>query len=71
MKKIMSILNWCKKQEEQILSNLDKKRYIIELLEQLAKDTKEYLIDDYFVDYIKKRLTKLNETKIRDIYKDV
>lgn len=67
----MNIFNWCKNQEEQILSNIQKKEYIIQFLEELAKDTKEFEIDDYFVDYIKKRLTKFNETKIKDIYKDV
>jgi len=67
----MNIFNWCKNQEEKVLSNLEKKKYIIQFLEELAKDTKEYEIDDYFVDYIKKRLTKFNETKIKDIYKDI
>jgi len=67
MKKLMNIFNWCKNQEEQILSNLDKKRYIIEFLEQLAQDTTESDIDDIFVDFIKNRLKLFNETKIKDI----
>lgn len=67
MKKLMNMFNWCKNQEEQILSNLDKKKYIIQFLEQLAKDTTESEIDDIFVAFIKNRLTKFNETKIKDI----
>ena len=67
MKKFLNMFNWCKNQEEQILSNLDKKRYIIEFLEQLAQDTTESDIDDIFVDFIKNRLKLFNETKIKDI----
>lgn len=67
MKKFISIFNWCKNQEEKILSNLDKKKYIIEFLEQLAQDTTENEIDDIFVDFIKNRLKLYNETKIKNI----
>lgn len=71
MKKLMNIFNWCKNQEEKVLSNLEKKKYIVQFLEELSRDVKEYEIDDYLVDYIKKRLIKFNETKIKDIYKDI
>ena len=62
MKKILNWFNWCKKKEEQIIERLDESRYVIEFLEELAKETTN-TIDNFLVNLLKKRLEKKNKNR--------
>ena len=53
----MKIFNWCFKQEDKVLSYLERKEYMLEFLKELVEDT-ETEIDDIFYSYVKQKLEK-------------
>lgn len=64
--KLIELFNWCKNTEQKIISNLEKKEYIITFLEELVNET-DNDVDDIMIDFMKQRLHYKN--KINDFNK--
>ena len=59
MNKLLKIFHWCLRKEQQMLSYLDKKEYVLDFIEELVYDT-ETDIDDIFYYFVKKRLDQID-----------